>query len=114
VEIEDPEEREGSGCAGAAVVTAAVLALGGVFYAASPAFFVLALWALPLAWFGYLWAAKRYVFDTANPAPPPAPEGATEEEPQVTTLRDKSHPNRWLVLKPSEWLGRTYDDRDES
>lgn len=105
------DEREGSGCAGAAVVTAAVLALGGIFYAASPTFFVLGFWVV--GWGAIIWAAK-HVPATANPAPPQTPEGVREEEPQVTVLRDKSHPNRWLVLKPSEWLGRSYKDRDES
>lgn len=108
---EEPQEREGSGCAGAAVVTAAVLALAGILYAASPTVFVLGFWAV--GWGAIIWHAKR-VPPTTNPAPPPAPEGVAEEEPQVTVLRDKSHPNRWLVLKPSEWLGRSYEDRDES
>lgn len=111
---EEEPEPEGSGCAGVAVLTAAALVLLTILYSASPDFFILGVGALPLAWFGYLWAAKKYVFDAPNPAPPPPPERGSEEEPQVTVVRDTSHPNRWLTPRPSKWLDWTDEDRDES
>lgn len=100
---EEPEEREErSGCAGAAVIAAAVLAVLAGTYAASPEAFVLGAWAI--GWGAIVWAAKKPVSSAPNPAPPPAPERGSEEEPQVTVVRDKSHPNRWVVAQPSSWM----------
>lgn len=100
------EDPESSGCAGTVVVTAAVL--GAVYgtYAASRTAFILLVWII--GWGAVIWAAKQ-VPATSNPAPPPLPEGGPEEEPQVSTLRDKSHPNRWLITRPSRWLAVEHD-----
>lgn len=103
--MEDEVEPEGSGCAGAVVITAAVsAALAGV-YALSPEGLVLGLWVL--GWSALIWATgwrPKKLRRTANPAPPPLPERGCEEEPQVTMVRDTAHPNRWVVAHPSRWL----------
>jgi len=103
VEVDEPEEH--SGCAGAAVISAAVLGLACGLWALSPTAFVLGLWIV--GWGAIVWAARRPVPPTPNPAPPPVPERGPEEEVQVSAVRDTSHPNRWVVTRPSEWLSRT-------
>ena len=99
--MEVEEEPEGSGCAGAAVITAVVLAFLAGSYAVAPEVFVIGAWAV--GWSALVWHAKR-VPPAPNPAPPPVPEGAVEEEPQVTAMQDVSHPNRWLVVRESPWM----------
>lgn len=111
VEEEPEEEPEGSGCAGVVVVTAAVLALLSGLYAMAPDAFVIGAWVI--GWGALIVAAKR-VPPAPNPAPPPAPERVSEEEPQVSLVRDKSHTNRWIVLRPSHWMSYDNDKRGES
>ena len=111
--MEVDEEPDGSGCAGAAVVTAVSLALLWGLYRVFPAASVLALWVL--GWSAIVWAARKPLPGTAIPAPPPPSEGAPEEEPQVTAVRDTSHPNRWLITRPSRWVAEPIEkDRDKT
>ena len=103
--MEDEVEPGGSGCAGAAVITAVVLAALGGVYALSPEGLVLGLWVV--GWSALIWATgwrPKKLRRTANPAPPPLPERGSEEEPQVTMVRDSAHPNRWIVTQPSGWV----------
>lgn len=102
---------EGTGCAGAAVAVVVVGGFASLMWAITPTYSVLALWAV--GWGAIIWAAK-HVPHTPDPAPPPPPEGVVEEKPQVTLMRDPSHPNRWLTVSPSRWLGYRFDKRDES
>jgi hypothetical protein len=74
----DEEEPQGSGCAGAAVITAVVLGLACGLYAAAPEAFVLGLWAV--GWGAIIWAARRPV---PNPSPEGEVEGGSDEKPQV-------------------------------
>jgi hypothetical protein len=102
---EEPEPR-GSGCAGAVVITAAVSVPLAVLYAASPEGFILALGAI--GWGAVVWVAyhtPKSVQDAPDPTPPAPSERGSEEEPQVTMVRDHGHPNRWVVTVPSKWLG---------
>lgn len=104
----EPEETpaRNGGCAGVAVITAAALGLGVAFYAVSRDLLIVAVWFTGAV---LLYRAAKKVPDAVNPAPPPVPEGAVEEEPQVTVVRDFSHPNRWLVTKPSRWMSADTD-----
>lgn len=97
-------DESGSGCGGAAVLTLLTGVVVTVLYRLSPEAFVLVLWGG--GWAAIVYAAGKRP-STPNPAPPPAPEGAVDEEPQVGYVRDTSHSNRWVVTRPSEWLGRT-------
>lgn len=110
------EEAPGSsGCAGAAVIAAAVLGSVLGLYAISRTVFILAVWVI--GWGSVIWVAKhtpKSVQDAANPAPPPVPERGPEEKPQVSVIRDTTHPNRWAVATPSRWLDWEYDERDKS
>lgn len=110
--MEVEEEPEGSGCAGAAVITAAALVVLCIAYTASPTVFVLSCWAWVPVWGWLYW--RKLLPRTANPAPPAPPERGSDEEPQVTLMRDQSHPNRWVVIRPSKWLDWTDENRDES
>lgn len=98
-DVEEPEES--SGCGGAIVVMVMAALPLGVLYMVSPDAFVLALWMV--GWGSIIWAAK-HVPCTPNPAPPAPPERGSDEKPQVTVIRDQSHPNRWLVTRPSRWM----------
>lgn len=100
-----PQER--SGCAGAIVLTVLVLALAVVLFAASREAFILVFWGGAAA--GLLFWQARKVPPASNSAPPTPSERGCEEEPQVTTIRDPSHPNRWLIIRPSEWLSAGTD-----
>lgn len=100
---EEPEQ--GSGCAGAAVITMAVSVPLAILWAASREAFILALGAV--GWGAVIWVAyhtPKSVRDEAIPAPPPPPEGAAEEKPQVIAVRDTSHPNRWATPRRNRWL----------
>lgn len=92
-EVED-EEPEGSGCAGAALVTVVILGTAIALYAVAPEVFVLGMWAV--GWGALIVAAKR-VPPAPNPAPPPAPEGAVEEESQFSVVPDPEHPHHSLI-----------------
>lgn len=110
--MEVDEEPEGSGCGGYVVLAAAGAGTGAAIYAYSRDLLVILVWVIGAV---LLWRAARKVPDTPDPAPPPAPEGAADEEPQVNVVRDNGHPNRWLVTRPSEWLGWEFpEDRDET
>lgn len=90
--------------AGTAVLTVAAAGVGAAVYAFSHDWFVIAVWAL--GWTLITWAAKR-VPHTRNPAPPPTPERGPQTKPQVNEeriLRDTTHPNRWIVTRPSPWM----------
>lgn len=100
------EEPEGSGCGAViAVITMTALPLG-ILWAAVPDAFVMLLWVL--GWGAVIWSAK-HLPRTANPAPPPPSERGPEQEPQVTIMRDQSHPNRWIVARPSRWMTEEID-----
>lgn len=107
-ESEEPEEApaRNGGCAGVAVITIAALGLGVAFYAVSRDLLIVVVWVTGAV---LLYRAAKKMPGTANPAPPPVPEGAVGEEPQVTVVRDFSHPNRWLVTKPSRWMSADTD-----
>lgn len=102
---EEEPEPQGSGCAGAAVITMAVSVPLAILWAASREAFILALGAV--GWGSVIWVAyhtPKSVQDAPDPAPPPLPERGSEEEHQVIAVRDTSHPNRWATLRPSRWL----------
>lgn len=103
IEEESEEEFEsGAGCAGVFVLSALVLTVVVVLYVVSPETFILVLWGG--GWTAIVWAAKRTPkIDNPSP-PPPVPERGSEEKPQVTMIRDQTHPNRWVILRPSRWL----------
>lgn len=110
---EEEEEPQGSGCAGAAVITAVVLAALGTAWAVTPNAFVLGVWGI--GWGSVIWVAKKTpksVGDAANPAPPAPSERGCEKEPQVNMVRDTEHPNRWIVARPSAWMTQEIDKRD--
>lgn len=67
-----------------------------IAYALAPTAVVLVGWtgAVGLLW----WKVSR----TANPAPPPVPEGAETEEVQVSYVQDKDNPQRWEVVRATE------------
>lgn len=105
----------GSGCAGAAVIAAAVLGSVLGLYAISRTVFILAVWVI--GWGSVIWVAKqtpKSVRGTPYSAPPAPSERGSEEKPQVSVIRDTTHPNRWAVATPSRWLDWEYDERDES
>ena len=101
---EDPEEEVpgGSRAAGACLLT--VLGAGAVWaaFAYSPDVAALVVWVVG-------WTRLICVARTPNHAPPPLPEPSPDEKPQVRTVRDTSHPNRWLVLRTSRWLEEDTD-----
>lgn len=109
--MSEEEEPEGSGCAGATVIAAVVLATVLGLYAISRTAFILLVWII--GWGTVIWAARKPVPSTPDPAPPPPSEGAVEKEPQVSVIRDTGHPNRWLILEPSRWMASNINDRDE-
>jgi len=101
---------------GAAVLTVAAAGVGIAVFVYSRDAFVLLVWAIGAA--AVWWAAKRpnkSVQHAPDPAPPPLPERGSEKEPQVSMVRDASHPNRWMVTRPSPWLAEPIEkDRDET
>lgn len=103
--MSEEEDDRGSGCGAALVVTIVVAVPLTVLYAITPEGFILALGGI--GWGSIIWAAyhtPKSVQDAPDPAPPPLPERGPVEEPQVTAVRDTSHPNRWLTLRTSRWL----------
>ena len=110
--VSEEEAPERSGCAGAAVIAAAVLGSMVGLYAITPEGFILLVWAI--GWGAVIWVAKK-VPGTPESAPPPPPEGGAETAPQVSAVRDTRHPNRWVVTSPSWWMAWEHDndnDRD--
>lgn len=82
-EAQPEEPSESSPAAGACVlIVLSGGALAGV-WAVSPAAAVLTVWVVGA---GTVW---RHVRRTANPAPPPPPEGATDTNPQFTIVDDR-------------------------
>lgn len=105
--LSEEETPEKSGCAGGAVLVAASLGTGVAVYAYSRDVLVIVVWILGAV---LLWrAARKKVPGTPDPAPPPVPERGSEEEPQVTLVRDTAHPNRWLVTRESPWMTEEID-----
>lgn len=100
---EEEEAPESSGCAGAAVIAAAVLVAVFGTYAISRTAFIGLVWIIG-AW-AIIRAARKPVAGTPDPAPPAPPERGSEEKPQVRMIRDTGHPNRWVVAAPSPWMG---------
>jgi hypothetical protein len=114
---EEPDEmavrQMSSRTAGAATLLICSAGVGLAVFAYSRDAFVLLVWALGAA--AVWWAAKKPVQGAANPAPPPLPERGSDEEPQVTMVRDTTHPNRWIVTQESPWVAQEIEkDRDES
>ena len=103
-EVEDPEEEVpgGSPAAGACLLT--VLGAGALWtaFAHSPDVAALVVWVVG-------WTKLICVARTPIPAPPAPLEASPDEKPQVRTVRDTSHPNRWLVLRTSRWLEEDID-----
>jgi hypothetical protein len=108
-DLEEPQETSGEealggNTAGAVLLTLASGGVGLAVFTYSRDAFVLLVWALGAI--GVWWAAKKPVRDTPNPAPPPAPERGSDEEPQVILVKDPAHPNRWLAVHSSPWLAK--------
>lgn len=99
----EDEEPEGGGC-GTWVLAALAVGVITVLYRISAEAFVLILWGT--GWGAIIYAAKK-VPPTPGPAPPGTSERDPEEEPQVSFIRDTSHPNRWVAIRPSRWLDWT-------
>jgi hypothetical protein len=103
--VTEEEPEQGSGCAGAAVITMAVSTPLAILYAASREAFILALGAV--GWGSIIWAAyhtPKSVQDAPDRTPPAPSERGPEEEQQVIAVRDTSHPNRWATPRRSRWL----------
>lgn len=103
--MSEEEPEQGSGCAGAAVITMAVSVPLAILWAASREAFILALGAV--GWGAVIWVAyhtPKSVQDAPDHSPSRGSEGAAEEEPQVVAVRDTSHPNRWATPRLSRWL----------
>ncbi|MFB6696361.1 hypothetical protein [Streptomyces rubiginosohelvolus] len=85
---EEPEEAasEPSRAAGGCVLAVLVLVAGAVLFAVLGTLAVLVVWA---AGGVALWRGARSVPSAANPAPPPAPEGAENTKPQFTIVEDR-------------------------
>ncbi|MFF2226270.1 hypothetical protein ACFVV7_23480 [Streptomyces globisporus] len=75
-----------SRAAGGCVLAVLVLALGAVLFAILGTLAVLVVWA---AGGVALWRGARSVPSAANPAPPPASEGAENTKPQFTIVEDR-------------------------
>lgn len=105
--MSDEEAPESSGCAGAAVITAAVLVAVFGTYAISRTLFIGLVWIIG-AW-AIIRAARKPVADTPDHSPTGPSEGVAKEEPQVRMIRDTGHPNRWVVAAPSPWMGVEID-----
>lgn len=105
----EPEGPEGGGWC---LLIAAAAGVGMAVFAYSRDLFVIAFWVIGSV---AVWRAARKVSGAPNPAPPPAPERGSQEEPQVTLIRDTTHPNRWVIIRQSKWLRWTAtEDRDVS
>ena len=100
---------------GAAVLVTAAAGVGIAVFVYSRDAFVLLVWVLGAV--AVWWAGCRPnkpVQDAPNPAPPPLSERGSEEEPQVTLMRDTTHANRWMVTRPSPWLTEEITKEAES
>lgn len=111
----EPEDEtpEGTGCGAVLAITIGLVVPLLVVYAISPEGFIVALGGL--GWGAIIWVARhtpKNVADTSGRTPPPPPERGCEEELQVTMMRDTTHPNRWVITKPSPWLA--YDASKET
>lgn len=95
--VERPEEEPTSSSRAAGVCVAAGLGGGAlaVVFAVSQDAGVLTVWGLGGA---ALWWAIRRVPRTANPAPPPPPEGADETNTQFSVVEDEENPNRHRIV----------------
>lgn len=115
---EDPQQ--GLGCAAVAVVLIVVAVPLALLRLASRDLFIAVV--VLTAWGAVLWAARtrspvvlddrNYVRGETNPAPPAPSERGSNEEPQVSMMRDQSHPNRWVVTRPLRWLTESHDRDD--
>lgn len=103
---EEEPEREGSGCAAVTVAVIVVAVPLALLWRAYRDAFIIAVWVI--AWGAVVWAARR-PNKIDNPSPPPPAERGPEKEPQISMMRDQSHPNRWVVTRPSRWLTETHD-----
>jgi hypothetical protein len=96
-ELEEPsEEPMGSSTAGALVLTVAGAGVGLAVFTYSRDAFVLLVWAIGAV--AVWWAARKPVRDTANPAPPPPPEGAGDANLQFTVIDDPDRPGHAIVI----------------
>jgi hypothetical protein len=91
----EEDEMETSKVAGYLLLGAFALGVLYVLAMALPRITTLIVWGL--GWTGLIWGWRRMQV-APNPAPPPPPERGSEEEPQVKTVKDPEHPNRWIVL----------------
>lgn len=108
---EEPEP-QGYGCAAVTVIAILTAVPLAALWLISRDLFIVAVWVV--AWWMVIRAARKSVPGTPDPAPPPPPERGSEEEPQVTMVRDTAHPNRWNVARPSPWMTYRHESRDES
>ena len=104
----EPEEdpQQGLGCAAVtviAILTAVPLALLWLW---SRDAFILTVWLIAAV--SVIWAARR-PNKIENHSPPPPSDPSPQKKPQVSMMRDQSHPNRWVVTRPSRWLTDTHD-----
>lgn len=100
---------------GVAVLVAVALGTGAALFAYSRDTLVILVWVVGAVLLYR--AAKRgpkSVQGAPDPAPPPLPERGPKQEPQVSLVRDTTHPNRWIVTRESPWLTYRHEDRDES
>lgn len=101
---------------GAAVLVAAAAGVGLAVFVYSRDAFVLLVWALGA--YAVWWAAKKpnkSVQDAPDRTPPGPSKRGSEKEPQVSMVRDTTHPNRWVVTRPSPWMTEPIEkDRDDN
>lgn len=97
---------------GGAVLTVAAAGVCLAVFVYSRDVFVLLVWSLGAV--AVWWAARRpNKIDNPSPTPPAPP--LPKRNPQASIVRDTSHPNRWLIIKPSPWMAVEIEkDRDES
>lgn len=108
----EDEPPEGSGCGGYVILAAAAAGTGAAIYAYSRDGFVILFWVIGAV---LIWRAARKVHHAPDSTPPPEMRVATDAISQVTFIRDQSHPNRWVAIRPSEWLDWTdTEDRDDN
>lgn len=101
---------EGSPAAGGCLLLAAGIGTGAAVYNVSRDLLVILVWVIGLA---MIWRAIKKVPGTPDPAPPAPPERGSEKNTQVTMLRDKTHPNRWVVTRPSRWMREEINKESE-
>lgn len=104
---EEEQEPQGSETAGGCMLLAVSTGLGFAVYNISRDLLVIVVWVIGTALIGR--ACRNKVQRPVNSAPPAPSKRGCEEEPQVTVMRDKTHPNRWVITKRSRWMNEEID-----